>query len=98
MPQVSTPPKANELRRLAIYTNYRALVDTTQAGGYGVLYGPNVDIHGVAGSGDGRIPGVEYRAYDDDGTGQFAGAICDPVPVAWAADGTLRADLPRRRA
>ncbi|MGN6529721.1 MAG: 3-hydroxybutyrate oligomer hydrolase family protein [Burkholderiaceae bacterium] len=80
VPQVSTPPKASELRRLAIYTNYRALVDTTQAGGYGVLYGPNVDINGVAGSSDGRIPGVEYRAYDDDGTGQRNVTMVTQVP------------------
>src|SRR5215510_11818315 len=34
-------PTAEELRRLAIYNNYRALVDPTTNGGYGVLYGPN---------------------------------------------------------
>jgi len=35
-------PTAEELRRLAIYNNYRALVDPTPGGGFGTLYGPNV--------------------------------------------------------
>jgi hydroxybutyrate-dimer hydrolase len=33
-------PTPAELRRLAIYSNYRALVDPTPAGGYGTFYGP----------------------------------------------------------
>ena len=36
-------PTPLELRRRAIYTNYRAVLDPTAAGGYGTLYGPNVD-------------------------------------------------------
>jgi 3HB-oligomer hydrolase (3HBOH) len=40
-------PTAEELRRSAIYGNYRALVDPTRNGGYGVLYGPNVGVDGV---------------------------------------------------
>ena len=36
-------PTAAELRRRAIWTNYRAVLDITAAGGYGTLYGPNVD-------------------------------------------------------
>src|SRR5689334_18611067 len=39
-PAVSSPPTAEELRRLAIYNNYRALIDPTTKGGYGLLYGP----------------------------------------------------------
>ncbi|MDP9107611.1 MAG: D-(-)-3-hydroxybutyrate oligomer hydrolase, partial [Pseudomonadota bacterium] len=62
-------PSAAELRRLAIYTNYRALIDPSAAGGYGSLYGPNVDIAGVAGTGEGKIAGSEYIAVADDGTG-----------------------------
>ncbi|HYF60957.1 MAG TPA: 3-hydroxybutyrate oligomer hydrolase family protein, partial [Burkholderiaceae bacterium] len=37
-PSTSATPTAAELRRLAIYNNYRALVDMTTAGGYGVFY------------------------------------------------------------
>jgi len=51
-------PTAAELRRLAIYNNYRALVDTAAGGGYGTFFGPQVDA-----SGEGLIPGDEYIAY-----------------------------------
>ena len=37
-------PTPAELRRLAIYTNTRALVDTSEGGGYGRLYGPGVPL------------------------------------------------------
>ena len=62
-PTLSATPTAAELRKLAIHTNYRAIVDTTAGGGYGSLYGPNVDVNGVAGSGDGKIAGSETIAY-----------------------------------
>ena len=51
-------PTTAELRRLAIYNNYRALVDTAPGGGYGTFFGPQVDA-----SGEGLIPGDEYIAY-----------------------------------
>ncbi|PXW99551.1 hydroxybutyrate-dimer hydrolase [Sphaerotilus hippei] len=63
-------PTAAELRRNAIHTNYRALVDYTASGGMGTLYGPNVDAAGVVTTGEGRIAGREYIAWADDGTGQ----------------------------
>ncbi|WP_148861081.1 3-hydroxybutyrate oligomer hydrolase family protein [Marinobacter fonticola] len=58
-------PTAEELRTLAIYNNYRALVDTSAGGGYGNLFGPQVGADGA----EGKIPGDEYLAYiriDDD--------------------------------
>jgi hydroxybutyrate-dimer hydrolase len=58
-------PTAAELRRRAIYNNYRAIVDPVPAGGMGLLWGP-----GSAGTPvfpapvvPGLIPGVEYKAY-----------------------------------
>ncbi|WP_138439793.1 3-hydroxybutyrate oligomer hydrolase family protein [Marinobacter alexandrii] len=51
-------PTPAELRRLAIYNNYRALVDTAPGGGYGVFFGPGVDA-----AGEGLIAGDEYRAF-----------------------------------
>jgi hydroxybutyrate-dimer hydrolase len=61
-PQNPTPA---ELRRRAIYGNYRGIVDTVAAGGFGLLWGP-----GSPGSPTfdapvkpGLIPGVEYKAY-----------------------------------
>lgn len=63
-------PTPAELRRRAIHTNYRALVDTSAAGGYGTLYGPNVAVDGTVTTGEGRIAGREFIAYADDGTGR----------------------------
>src|SRR5258708_38248689 len=39
-----TNPTTAELRRRAIHANYRALADMSPARGYGVLYGPNIDV------------------------------------------------------
>src|SRR6516164_10538477 len=68
----STPPKfvdplhptAEELRRLAIYENYRALVDPTPGGGFGLFYGPNVKADGTVTTGEGLIAGDEYLAFE----------------------------------
>lgn len=59
-------PTAAELRRNAIYSNYRAVLDIVVNSGYGTLYGPNVDARGVAGAGEGKIAGTEHLAYGDD--------------------------------
>lgn len=69
-PAVSAVPTATELRRLAIYNNYRALIDTTTNGGYGTLFGPLVSVSAsgvVSRPGDGRIAGTEYLAYARQG-------------------------------
>jgi len=70
-PQFAKPdsPTAAELRTMAIYQNYRALVDPTASGGYGTLYGPNVDVNGGNTLGEGKIAGAEWLAFDDDGSG-----------------------------
>eukprot|EP00163_Fabomonas_tropica_P030887 TRINITY_DN715_c0_g4_i1.p1 TRINITY_DN715_c0_g4~~TRINITY_DN715_c0_g4_i1.p1 ORF type:complete len:704 (+),score=96.49 TRINITY_DN715_c0_g4_i1:7607-9718(+) len=51
-------PTPAELRRLAIYNNYRALVDTVPGGGYGEFFGPQVGA-----SGEGMIAGDEFLAF-----------------------------------
>jgi hydroxybutyrate-dimer hydrolase len=79
-PANSAHPTTAELRRLAIYTNYRALVDMSAKGGYGVLYGPNVDASGTATAGEGRIAGDEYIAYADDGTGRLNVTMMVQIP------------------
>ena len=66
---VATAPTVAELRTLAIYNNYRALLDMTANGGYGVLYGPNIDVNGGNTLGEGKIAGEEHLAFADDGTG-----------------------------
>ncbi|GAC1483371.1 MAG: hypothetical protein NVS2B11_08880 [Acetobacteraceae bacterium] len=60
-PAVSTPPTAEELRTLAIYNNYRALVDVSPGGGYGLFWGPSIPLTGTGT--DGRIPGDETLAF-----------------------------------
>lgn len=65
-------PTPAELRRNAIYANYRAVLDISPSSGYGRLYGPNVDKNGVLtppGPTVGLIGGKEYTAYADDGSG-----------------------------
>ena len=78
-------PNATELRKLAIYNNYRAMVDTTTSGGFGVLYGPNVDIGGNPFAVEGLIAGTEYTAYIGDGTGQQSVAMIVQVPNVFAS-------------
>jgi hypothetical protein len=46
-PAVTDPTDPKQLRRLAIYSNYRALVDMSPLGGYGSLCGPNVKPDGT---------------------------------------------------
>ena len=76
-------PTPAELRRLAIYQNYGALVDTLPTGGYGVLYGPNIDVQGGNTLGEGKIAGEETLAFDDDGTGQVNATMMVQVPASF---------------
>lgn len=80
-PALSATPTAAELRKLAIFSNYRALVDINANGGYGSLYGPNVSPEGVAGTGDGKIAGTESIAYADDGSGTQNVTMMVQVPA-----------------
>ena len=77
---VPTAPTALELRQRAIHTNYRALLDPTAAGGYGSLYGPNVDKSGNITTSEGLIPGWEYLTYADDGSGRKNVTLMVQVP------------------
>ena len=76
----TSAPTAADLRKLAIYNNYRALVDITTSGGYGVLYGPNIDVNGNDTGGQGLIAGDEWLAYDDDGSGTENTTMMVQVP------------------
>ena len=84
-PAVAIPlsPTPAELRKLAIFNNYRAILDITPAGGYGTLYGPNVDAQGVITTGEGKIAGTEYIAYSDDGTGKQNITMMVQVPATF---------------
>ncbi len=79
-------PTAAELRKRAIYTNYRALVDSSLNGGYGTLYGPNVDVNGNPQLTQGKIAGEEWLAYDDDGTGRVNATMMVQVPSSFDPD------------
>ena len=65
-PAVTDPTNAAQLRRAAIFNNYRAILDISPLGGYGTLYGPNVKADGTITSDEGKIAGTEYLAYADD--------------------------------
>lgn len=73
-------PTALELRRRAIYVNYRAVLDITAAGGYGSLYGPNVANDGTITTSEGKIAGKEYIAFADDGTGRKNVGLLVQIP------------------
>ena len=84
VPALSSPPTAAQLRKRAIYNNHRALVDMTAGGGYGMLYGPNIDLNGGNTLGEGKIPGTEYIAFFDDGTGKKNITLMVQVPNSFS--------------
>ena len=76
-------PTAAELRKRAIYVNYRGVIDPTVAGGYGTLYGPNIDNNGADTLGEGKIAGKEILAYADDGTGKKNVTLMVQIPASF---------------
>lgn len=73
-------PTAAELRRNALFSNYRGILDPSTKGGYGLLYGPNVTADGQVTAGEGLIPGREYLAVLDDGSGRKQTVIAVQLP------------------
>lgn len=76
-------PTAAELRRRAIYTNTRAIIDFSAAGGYGTLFGPNIGIDGTDTGTEGKIAGTETLAYADDGTGKKNVVVMVQIPSSF---------------
>jgi hydroxybutyrate-dimer hydrolase len=76
-------PTALELRRNAIHANYRAILDPSANGGYGRLYGPNIDNAGNDTLGEGLIPGKEYIASIDDGSGRKKVVVAVQIPASF---------------
>lgn len=76
-------PTAAELRRNTIHSNYRALVDVTTNGGYGTLFGPNIDNNGVASLGEGKIAGEEYIAYANEGSDDSNVTLMVQIPASF---------------
>jgi hydroxybutyrate-dimer hydrolase len=73
-------PTAEELRRLAIYVNYRALVDPTPGGGFGLFYGPNVKADGTVTTGEGLIAGDEYLTFEKGQDGRTNVTMMVQIP------------------
>ncbi|TWI45862.1 hydroxybutyrate-dimer hydrolase [Pseudoduganella flava] len=73
-------PTPRELRRNAIFSNYRAVIDIAANSGYGSLYGPNVNAAGQPTNGNGMVAGTEYIAYADDGSGRQNVTLMVQVP------------------
>ncbi len=76
-------PTAAELRRAVIHTNYRGMLDMTPNGGYGLLYGPNVNAAGAVTTGEGKVAGTEYTALADDGNGRQNVTLVVQVPASF---------------
>lgn len=74
---------AADLRRLAIWANYRAILDPTAVGGFGRLYGPNVALSGVGAFNDrdGKIAGDEWIGILDPGNGSEMVEVMVQIPA-----------------
>lgn len=72
-------PTPTELRRHALYTNFRAIVDTTSAGGFGCFWGPDLAPDFGPEVAHGLIPGIEYIASMNLAE---KGSIINTVPIA----------------
>jgi hydroxybutyrate-dimer hydrolase len=82
-PAAVAAPTAAQLRVLAICNNYKALVNVTARGGYGTLYGPNVDAFGNVTAAEGKIAGEEHLAYADDGSGRENVTLMVQIPATF---------------
>jgi len=74
---------AAQLRKLAIHTNYRGVLDISPLGGYGTLYGPNVKTDGTITNDEGMIAGNEYLAYADNRDGGPNVTLMVQVPATF---------------
>lgn len=76
-------PTATELRTRAIHGNYRALVDMTAGGGYGVFYGPNVTLDGQVTTSEGLSAGHEFLAFAGNASGRENVVLMVQVPTSF---------------
>lgn len=65
--EVGDRPTPGELRRRAVYENYRAIADTTSGGGFGRFFGPGVGF-GLESAPPELISGCEVRGVLQDST------------------------------
>jgi len=78
VPEFADPlaPTPTELRRRAVYQSYRGLLDVSDAGGFGRLYGPLEDL---------RIAGVEYLVAVQTPDGRGKTTVCVQIPAHFDA-------------
>jgi hydroxybutyrate-dimer hydrolase len=69
------------LRRMAIFWNYRGLVDVFS--GFGELYGPNIGPDKSRLPEDGKIAGTEFIAYTDEGRGRQNVVLMVQIPAGF---------------
>jgi hydroxybutyrate-dimer hydrolase len=82
-PPPPSDPSPEELRRHALYHNYRGLIDVSEAGGYGRFFGPAAGGNSGA---DGKIAGREYLALSGDGSGNERAALMVQVPDGFSPE------------
>ncbi len=76
-------PSRSQLRRNAIHASFRQHLDTSPEGGFGILYGPNIDAAGANTLGEGKIAGSEHIAVADDGTGKKNVVMMVQIPASF---------------
>lgn len=76
-----TSPTVAELRRRTIWNAYRGLVDMSAGGGYGVIWGPNLNAAYQDTGTAGLVAGREYLALTDDGTGTNFQTVMVQIPA-----------------
>ncbi len=86
LPADPLAPTAAELRRLAIYNNYRALVPTDVGNGYGVFFGPNVDAEGQITPGEGLVAGDEHLVFAGPESGRINVTLMVQIPASFDPD------------
>lgn len=60
LPADPTAPTAQEIRRLALHTNWRGIADLSPLGGFGDVYGGVPDVPGREYSAFARVPGARH--------------------------------------
>jgi hydroxybutyrate-dimer hydrolase len=79
-------PTPKEVRQRAIHANYRALIDTNPNGGYGRMYGPNIDLNGGDTLGEGKIAGIEYIALVQDRERKVSATVMVQIPTSFSQE------------
>lgn len=72
LPDHTQQPDSSWLRKVAYYNNTIALIDTTKAGGYERIYGPEINQKAIS--------GFEYLSYSIDESGHIEASLMLQIP------------------